>query len=395
MKINIPLVNIIVLILAVGYLQFNEAHAQVYAKPILLKDGIETATLKEACINEKVIRAMEDSIHTGKYTNIHSVLLLKNNKLVYENYWAGYDVVRGKGYVGSVAHHRDSVHDIRSITKSVVGTAVLIALSQGIIKSLNQSIFDFFSEYSTHNTETKNQITIQHLLNMTPGLEWDEEIPYTDPKNSETMMSRAEDPIEFVLSQKLVSAPGLQYRYSGGCTQLLASIIENASGMSINKFVEQFLFKELGIERYSWAQMRTGKYAAASGLRLTSRDMAKIGLLFLNDGQWLGKLIIPLHLIAHTLQSQATTTDTTSTILFAGYSNQFWIYTQNIKSRLVNYIQCQGNGGQIILIDKKHDLVMVVTAGNYNQRGLRKSSYDIYPDFVYPAVMNIKVDTKK
>jgi CubicO group peptidase (beta-lactamase class C family) len=355
-------------------------------KPPQLKDDIQTATLKEVGMNERVLRAMEDSIRTGKYTNIHSVLILRNNKLVYENYWPGDDVVRGKGHIGIIDHHRDSVHDIRSITKSIVGAAVLIAHSQGMIQDLNQPVFELFPEYATHNTGLRNQITVQHLLNMTAGLEWDEEVPYTDPKNSEIMMNNAVDPVAFVLSQNVVTTPGLQFRYSGGCTQVLLAVVEKVSGMSIDKFVEQYLFLPLGIEKYTWVKTQSGARSAASGLRLRSRDLAKFGLLFMNDGKWNGKQIINMNLVAQTMQSQITTQDADSIVLFAGYSNQFWIYTENIRTKLVSFVQCQGNGGQIILMDKKHDLVMVVTAGNYNQRDLRNGSYDIYPDFIHHAV---------
>jgi CubicO group peptidase (beta-lactamase class C family)/pimeloyl-ACP methyl ester carboxylesterase len=360
--------------------------ATPYKKPLQLNDGIQTATLKEVGIDEKIIRAMTDSITNGNYPNIHSVLILRNNKLVYEQYFPGTDVTRGVGFVGFKNHHRDSLHDIRSITKSIVGAAVLLAHAKGHIKSLNQKIFEFFPEHAKYDTGIKRHITVQHLLNMTPGLEWNEEISYLDPKNSEIMMNDAANAVEFVLSRKMVNYPGSNYTYSGGCTQVLTAIVEKATGMRVDKFVEQQLFKPLGIEKYSWVKTRSGELSAASGLRMRSRDLAKFGLLFMNDGKWQNKEIIPMHLVAQTINSQAVTHDADSIVLFAGYSNQFWIYTENIKGKLADFVQCQGNGGQIILMDKKHDLVLVVTAGNYNNRTLRKSSYDIFPDFIYPSV---------
>jgi len=133
--------------------------------------------------------------------------------------------------------------------------------------------------------------------------------------------------------------------------------------------------------------MRTGKIpSAASGLRMRSRDLAKFGLLFLNNGKWNQKQIIPSHLVAQTLTSQATTHYADSVVPFVGYSNQFWIYTEKIKGELVDYVQAQGNGGQSIQLDRNNNLVLVVTAGNYNRNNLRKNSYDIYPNFVYPAI---------
>jgi len=137
--------------------------ATPYKKPVQLNDGIQTATLKDVGIDEKIIKAMQDSIVNGNYPNIHSVLILRNKKLVYEKYFPGTDEIRGKGVTGFKEHHRDSLHDIRSVNKSVVGTAVLIALAQKKIKTVNQRVFDFFPEYSKYDTGLKQQITIKNL----------------------------------------------------------------------------------------------------------------------------------------------------------------------------------------------------------------------------------------
>ena len=369
--------------------------ATPYKKPIQLNDGIQTATLKEVVIDEKLIQIMRDSISNGHYPNIHSVLILRNNKLVYENYWPGNDAVRGKGFVGFVDHHRDSLHDLRSATKSVVAILVLVAHAQGKIKSLNQRVFDFFPEYSRYDTGMKRNITVQHLLNMAAGLEWNENISYMNPSNSETRMDTSRQPVEFVLSRDLIDTPGKKFNYSGGCTQVLAAIVEKSTGLAADRFAEKYLFQPMGIKEFNWVKRKDGIPIAASGLRLRSRDMAKFGLLFLNNGKWNGKQIIPSHLVAQTLKSQISIPYADSIVPFVGYSNQFWIFKENIKGELVDYVQCNGNGGQIIQLDRKNNLVLVVTAGNYNQRNIRKSSFNIYPDFVYPAVKKPSTPYKK
>ncbi len=360
--------------------------ATPYKKPLQLNDGIQTETLKNAGIDEKMIRAMNDSIVNGNYPNIHSVLILHNNKLVYENYFPGIDVTRGVGFVGFKDHHRDSLHDVRSVTKSVIGALILIAHAKGKIKSLNQRVFDFFPEYSRYDTGMKRNITVQHLLNMAAGLEWNENISYMDPSNSETRMDTARQPEEFVLSRDLIDTPGKKFNYSGGCTQVLAAIVKKTTGLAADRFAEKYLFQPMNIKDYNWVKRRDGIPIAASGLRLRSRDMAKFGLLYLNNGKWNGKQIIPSHLVAQTLKSQISLPYADSILLYVGYSNQFWIFKQNIKGELVDYVQGQGNGGQIIQLDTKNNLVLVVTAGNYNERNIRKSSFNIYPDFVYPSV---------
>lgn len=357
-----------------------------YKKPDQLNDGLQTGTLKDAGLNEKIIQTMVDSIVNENYPRIHSVLIIRNNKLVFEQYWPGFDVVRGQGFVGFVDHHRDSLHDLRSVTKSFVGTSIMIAFNQGKIRSLDQRIFDLFPEYAKHDTGLKTKITIRHVLNMTTGLEWNENVPYNNPLNSEVMMDKAQDVIDFVLGQKQLDEPGKKFNYSGGCSQLLAAIVERATGLTVDKFLELNLFKPLGIEKYTWVKMHDGKPSAASGLRLRSRDMVKFGLLYMNQGKWNGKQIIPAQLLSKTLNGQVTTGDTYPGFPHIGYSNQFWHVTQVIKGDTLKYAQCQGNGGQLITQDKKNNLLLIVTAGNYNRWNLRKNSYDIYGDFIYPAI---------
>jgi CubicO group peptidase (beta-lactamase class C family) len=359
---------------------------QLKNKPEQLNDGIQTGTLKDAGIDEKLMQAMTDSISSGNYTNIHSVLILRNNKLVYEKYFPGTDVTRGIGYIGFKDQQRDTLHDQRSVTKSFVSAAIMITVGQGKIKSLDQRVFDFFPEHAKYDTGMKRNITIKHLLNMSAGLEWNEEISYADSMNSEVRMNNASDAIEFILSQDMADAPGKKFNYSGGCSQLLAEIIEKTTGLPVDKFPELYLFKPLGIKTYTWVKIRDGNPSAASGLRLRSRDMAKFELLYLNDGKWKGKQIIPAYLVAQTLKNQVSTPFTDATATYVGYSNQFWIPTEISMGKPITFVLCQGNGGQIITIDKSTNIVAVVTAGNYN-KSVRKSAWDIYIDFVHPAII--------
>ncbi|MBK8501337.1 MAG: serine hydrolase [Saprospiraceae bacterium] len=312
-------------------------------KPEQLSDGIKTNTLRNVQINEDIVNKMQNSITSGLYENIHSILLIRHNQLVYEKYFPGNDVIRGKGSIGFVNHHTDSLHDVRSVSKSVVSAAVMIAIDQRKIESVNQRVFEFFPEYAKYDIGMKRDITIQHLLNMSAGFEWDEEIPYSDTTNSERRLNFSPDAIDFVLRQTLVDVPGNKFNYNGGCTQLLAAIVEKVSGLTIDMFVDKYLFKPLGIIQYSWVVIRDGKPSAASGLRLRSRDLAKFGLLYLNEGKWNGKQIISSQLITQTLKSQISTSYKDSNY-YIEYSNQFWIQNEIIEGKKVSWIQCQGNG---------------------------------------------------
>lgn len=375
--------KIVITILTLAlFISCKEQDGSSVKKPDRLDDGILTASLKVAEMDEAIIKSMQDSVTAGVYQNIHSILIFRNNKLVYENYFPGNDEVRMKGFVGFVEHHPDSLHDIRSISKSVTSAAVMIAVAQGKIKTVNQRLFDFFPEFAKYDTGMKRQITIKHLLNMSAGLYWGEDLSYNDSLKKGTVS----DAFDFILLQPMRDTPGRKFEYSSSYTQLLAEIIERATGMNIEKFTARFLFQPLGISNYEWTLERNGLISAWAGLRMRSRDLLKFGMLYLNGGIWKGKQIIPLHLVEQSLMSQISTPYGDS-ILYAGYGDQFWIYTETIKGSQVTYAQAQGNGGQIVVIDKQSNLVLVLTAGNYDQTNLWKSSWDIYADFIYPAIM--------
>ena len=343
-------------------------------RPEKLNDGIETAMPKDVGIDQRFIKLMTDSINLGVYPNIHSVLILRNNKLVYENYWAGHDENRETNFIGVVDHHRDSLHDIRSITKSVISSAVMIALAQGKIESLDQNIVDFFPEFLENSNEIKRQITIRHLLTMSAGLDWNESA--NDSMKTESIA----DTYKFILRKPMVDSPGKKFEYRSSYTQLLSRIVEKATEMDIQTFTAINLFEPLGITNYAWTKEKNGLVSAWAGLRMRSRDLLKIGLLYLNGGKWNGKQIIPEDLVIESMRTHIEIEPG------YGYGYQFWTLIDTVANQTVNTVEASGNGGQKIEINKAENLIVVITAGNYDNRNLRKYSYDLYLDFIIPSL---------
>jgi CubicO group peptidase (beta-lactamase class C family)/pimeloyl-ACP methyl ester carboxylesterase len=351
--------------------------ATPYKKPDQLKDGIQTSTLTDVGIDAKLIKAMQDSITAGGYSNIHSVLILRNNKLVYENYWPGHDENRATDFAGMIDHHRDSLHDIRSITKSITSAAVMLALDQGKIKNLDQRLFDFFPEFSKYAAGRKKDITLRQLLTMTSGLNWQEERSYNDSIKKHDVSYA----LDFILRQPLVSEPGAKFSYNSGSTQLLAMIVEKATGMDIEKFTVKYLFEPLGIKNFEWTKEKNGLISAWAGLRMRSRDMMKFGMLYLNGGKWNGKQIIPTRLVEESMRTHIYAEEP------YGYGYQFWTLVDTVQHQPVNTIEASGNGGQKIEMNRSENLVLVITAGNYDLHDLKKAPYDLYLDFVYPSLI--------
>lgn len=369
---------------------FAQSHLLQEATPLQLNDGISIGTLKETGFNEELIFSMTDSIRAGVYTNVHSVLLLRNNKLVYEHYFEGDDEIRGIGSVKAAKHHHNSLHDVRSVSKSIVSAAVMVAIDNGFIDNLDQNVFDFFPEYKNYKSGLKSTMTIRHLLTMSSGLEWDESMGYGDPNNSELRLNNSSDPMDFFFSREIIHEPGTVFNYNGGCTQALAEIVSKSSGLSIIEFTNQYIFKPLGIKEFVWFQREDGIPLAASGVRLRSRDMAKFGLLYLNSGLWNGQQIISSRLIAKTMQTQIATPIKAEPLLQRmDYSYQFWIPTSAVGSGQHAVVMATGNGGQHIIINTELNLVVVITAGNYNQWNLPgKYPEDLYFDIIYPSLFS-------
>jgi CubicO group peptidase (beta-lactamase class C family) len=328
-----------------------------------------------------IIHSMEAAIENGTYPNIHSILIAHNDKIIYEKYRTGKDRT-GEGYNQAIMKHgADSLHQLQSVTKSFVAACVGIALQQGKIKSIEQKIFDFFPEYAAQDTGLKAQITIKNLLTMTAGFEWNEE-DYNRIGNSEHMMDSASDPIGYVLSLPLKDVPGTVFTYTSGETQLLAAIVEKTTGKTIDTFAKEYLFTPLGITNYEWSSCTSSDVTDAfSGLHLRSGDMMKFGLLYMNDGKWNSKQIVPALWV-----KESTTPQIKADSIGTQYGFQIWLWEDTILNKPIDMVTCAGNGGQRIFIDKKNQLVVVFTAGNYRMRNIDINSYLILTKFIYPAV---------
>jgi CubicO group peptidase (beta-lactamase class C family) len=333
-------------------------------------------------LDSAVIHNMEAAIENGTYPNTHSLLIAHNNEIIYEKYWTGKD--RTEGYNQAVIKHgKDSLHQLQSVTKSIVSACVGIALQQGKIKSIDQKVFDFFPEYSTQDTGLKAALTIRDLLTMTTGLTWNEE-NYNKTGNSEHLMDSASDPVGYVLSLPMSSKTGETFTYCGGAPQVLAAIIEKTTGKRIDVFAKEYLFAPLGITNYEWTTCtNSNAIDAFDGIYFRSRDMMAFGLMYLNNGKWNGKQIIPASWVKESTTPQTNTHDT--------YNDQYgflwWLWKDSVLNKAISIAACLGNGGQCIFIDKENNLVVVVTAGNYR---MKTYSYELFKDFVYAALFKNK-----
>jgi len=358
----------------------KSAAAESCNPPIAREDGWTVGTPSSVGLDETRLCALHDRLAGTSAANMHSILVARHGRLVFEEYFSGKDEVWGKP-IGSVAHDADTIHDMRSISKEVISLLFGIALDRKLISSIDEPVFTFFPEYKQLRTTDKDRILLRHLLTMSSGLAWDEtSTPYGSSTNSETQMLRSADPYKFVLAQPLRESPGAKFVYSGGAPMLLAGVIRKATGKSLLQFANEALFRPLGITDVQWIKMPNDEFAADSGLRLRPRDLAKVGQLILQHGQWQGRQIVSAEWIAQSTKPQIEATD------FLLFGDEWWLGRLLIDKREVPWIAGMGLGGQRLFVVPALDLVVVTTAGYYDSLTQYSLPWEIFRQYAVRSV---------
>jgi len=340
-------------------------------------------------VNDSILNDLTQKIKQHYYPNIHSVLIAKDGNLIYENYFKGEDQNFG-GNLGIRQFSDTTLHDIRSVTKSVVSALVGICIHKELIKDVNEPISKFFPEYTFEGK--KKKWTLNHFLTMTTGQDWNEDVPYDDPKNDEIKMTYSNNPVNYVFNKDILYEPGSKWNYSGGTTQVLAEIVERVSNKSIKQFASDHLFSPLNIKKFEWNKYSkwggADTYAAASGLRLTSRALLKIGLLYRNKGQWQGNQIFSKKWVEASFSRHiGFPCSIPDCMTYYGY--QFWLWSDSILGKNINLVSAIGNGDQKIYWDFENDVIIVINAGNYNKWDfIKNNSETMYKQHIYPAIFN-------
>ena len=342
-------------------------------------DDRPTVTLAKGGFSPEVEERLDALVRAGRVENLHAVLVVRGGRLVLERYYEGEDERWGQPR-GRVAFGPGELHDLRSVTKSIVGLLYGIARAEGKVPPLDASLIDQFPEYpSLGANPRRRRMFVAHALSMMLGTEWDESLSYADPRNSEHAMELAEDRHRFVLDRPTVTEPGIRWVYNGGATALLGHLIAKGSGLSLRDYAQRKLFAPLNVTEFEWVQGSDGEFIAASGLRLRPRDLAKIGQLVLDGGRWGDRQIVPADWLEQSFQTQAKVDDNVD------YGFHWWLGPQPVKGQ--RWIAGFGNGGQRLTVMRQHNLVVVIMAGNYNQPNAWKLPFSIITEIVVPGLL--------
>jgi CubicO group peptidase (beta-lactamase class C family) len=325
--------------------------------PLARDDGWPVASVNEdRLVDREALCGMADRLASGT-ANVHAVLVARGGKLVFERYFKGADENNNR-QAGTVAFDADTLHDMKSVSKSVASLAVGIAIDRGLIGSLNEPIFNFFPELSDLRSPDKDRIQLLHALTMSMGLKWVEATPSTEDNNDESRMHMAADPCRYVLGLPVTTPAGQDFFYNTGALTLVSAIMRKATGHPLDEFVRANLFEPMEITAFEWNRVK-GDSDAGGGLRLRPRDMAKIGQLVLGGGRWNDRQIVPKAWVDASTKPQIEATGG----FFYGYL--WWLGRSLHNGREIQWVGALGRGGQSIRIVPELDLVVVVTAGYY------------------------------
>jgi CubicO group peptidase (beta-lactamase class C family) len=336
------------------------------ARPEEAGDGWETATLSTVGMDQRPFMDLVQRIGSGAYGEVHSVVVVKDNKLVFEQYWPGHDFAPfASNYRGAyVRFDRDTPHDTHSATKSVTSALIGIAIDRSHIKSLSDVVFKYLPDsYESRKNEGREKITVEHCLKMASGLQWNEwEAPVTASGNDLMVFIRSFDPIGYLFSKPVVTEPGTRFYYNGGTVNLLGVMLAYASEQSVQGFSSQYLFGPLGITNYRWQVFQPSGITFCSGdIYITPRDMAKFGQLFLDGGKWRGTQVISREWVEKSTQYHIN-----PMVSWAdGYGYLWWLRNLRVNNRTVSSFKAVGWGGQEIFVLKDLLMVVVFTGANY------------------------------
>jgi len=378
-------------------------HEYTYRIPEQTSDGWVTASLDDVGLNKELLGDLMERIDSKEYRNVHSILIVKNGKLVFEEYFEGY-AFSFSGPWSSALKFRgkrtdfgiDTPHNLASVTKSVTSALVGIAIDRGHIQDVDEQLFSYLPDYAHLSNEEKDRITLEHLLTQTSGLEWNElELWLGDMEHDLIQLFLVPDPIRYVLAKPLVTEPGTAWYYNGGGVNVLGQVIRETTGMRMDDFAERYLFAPLGITEYEWDHIKPDVIHASGNLKLRPRDMAKFGYLYLNDGRWQGQQILSDEWIAaSTRQSVSIPWSSLAENLHEkyadvpeshgdGYGYLWWLKTYEVDGKPVEAIQATGWGGQWIGLFPDLDMVVVLTGGNYSTH---EPVQEILTRHILPAV---------
>lgn len=330
------------------------------------------------------LSAFDAAIAAGRYGLVDGLLVIRHGKVVLDRaYRHNYDSINGPsarvpGALNGLdpsgqynyfnpwwhpTYRRGELHSLQSVTKTVTSVIIGTAVARGEFPSLDTPVLAFFDSSRVANVDDrKRRMTIRHLLTMTAGLDWNEDLPYEDPNNSCIIMEASFDWVDYVINRPMAQEPGARFRYNSGASQLLSHIFRVATGRDIEEYAAQSLFAPLGINAWFWKRTPTGLPDTEGGLYLSRQDLARVAYLFAREGRWNDRIIVTPEWVRESVAPSITVAQGLK------YGYKWWLVPYGPADPRVAW-SGSGFGGQFPLIFPDYDVVVVVTGWNIRAGG--------------------------
>lgn len=293
-------------------------------------------------------------------------------------------VVVRNGHIVLEQYQNDFAPDERfhiwSVSKSVTDIAVGMALDEGVLTSLDQTLGELIPHRIPADADPRVwNVTIEQLLTMTAGWAWDGRVNFA--RAAET------DDLDLMLSRPMQCDPGTCFEYDSGCSNILSYIIQERTGLLMADYLQTRLFQPLGVEDPYWLTTHDGATRGGGGLRLTPREMAKIGYLYLHEGRWGDRQIVSPWWVAQSTQQHASGIGHLGGVVIGpgAYGYHWWIAQPNGLPAFV----ASGYGGQLIYVVPALDLVVVTAyaGADPTRPDLQQHTQSIIEEAIVPAVV--------
>ena len=379
----------------ISVLLFLYAAAAVDAQQKPLAADWPTAKPASVGLDPKAIAALDADINAGKYGYIDNVLIIRHGKLVFDrSYKHDYEKIYGEdakkpsplnagdpsgpyNYYNSWWHpyyrRAGDIHTLQSVSKTITSIVIGVARTRNEFPDLDTPVLNFFDTSKVANIDDrKRKITIRNLLTMSAGFDWNEDLPYQDPKNTGSQMEESPDWVQYTIDRPMAHDPGTVFQYNSGASELLSHIFRVAVGKDVEEYAAEHLFAPLDITNFYWKRIPTGLPDTEGGVYLRPRDLAKLWYLFLKNGIWNGKQIVSPEWIEDSVTPHMTVDQRGSGIK---YGLKWWLYPYGKDNS--KYVWAgSGFGGQLPFAFPEYDMVAVVTSWNVNTTGPRMTRKD-------------------
>ncbi len=313
----------------------------------------------EVSLSDSLLLVLDKNIKDRVYDNINSLIVIKEGRLIFENY---YDL-----------SYRDRTRNIGQASMTVLITALDLLMRDGYISNIQEPIVTFLPEYQAlfDAEPEKEEITIEHLLTNRSGLGWIQSNAFPDNLNDLFLMRFEDDWTEYVLAKPLEAQPGLRYVPNSGAGIVLAKVMENAlNGSDLLEYLNRELFQKIDIDEVIWETDPSGTYDGGSGLNMHTLDLTKFGYLMLNGGRWKSERVISAEWIFEISSSRFQLDNT----IYSGYGwNQFADGVLALEENDIFFTY--GGIGQQLYVIPHLEMVIAINAENLSQGFFNSSTF--------------------